>query len=231
MTRIIIGILLGLLGFVPAQAFEFYTTGPVEPSILIGMDHQPGEEMMSEAYGMARRRGSAMNDATMSHFGIHGLEEGERSDYPCFLAIDFTQLTGGDVPAEDLIARGQPFDRCGRNRVRARSLENIGSDGSLDQWATGLSVCREGNGRIKGLSLISTLFRVNRDTKTLEVGGTNTDGFSRANCTNWTPEVSCRANHLMVGLDVFYMEDNNGRREADSIIGFRLQCRELAFRN
>ncbi len=232
MKRIIIGIALSLLAFAPAQAAEFYTTGPLEPSIIIGLDHQPGQAEMHSYFGMDRNRPNALNDADLPHFGIHAIRSGERSDYPCFLEIEFTEFDGGDAPDDQLSGRGAAFNRCGRHNVQRRSVEDVITNGGLGDWATGFAACSAGNGRIKGIRLISTRYRWDRQDKRVEVAGTNTDSFHRTNCGgNWSTQVSCLPGRIIVGMDVFYMRDNNGRREPDSIIGFQLQCRALAIRD
>lgn len=231
MKRIIIGICLSLAASLPAQAWEFYTDGPIEASVVAGIEHRPGEPVQSNYHGMELLRDTFRDDEAMPHFGLHGLTSGERFDYPCMVDFEWTQLTGGSVPRDDLAHRGRAFNRCGSNGIRQRSAEDLSVDHGLGSWATGMAVCNNSNGRMKGIRLQGTRFAFNPETKAIREEGNNTDQFARANCGgNWGTNVSCPSGQIIVGLDIYYMPDRNGRREADSITGFRLHCRALMVR-
>jgi len=216
----------------PASAWEFYTTGPIEPSIVVGIDHQPGSDVLSNSYGMPRGRGAGPDDSSMPQFGLHGMTTGERSDYPCMVEFEWTQMTGGAAPNGDLLNQGRAFTRCGNRGASQRSVEEVSVNHGLGSWATGLTVCSASTDRVKGLRLRGTRYSYDTDAKEIREDGNNRDEFARANCGgNWGTNVGCLPGRIIVGMDVYYMLDRNGRREADSIIGFRLHCRALAVRN
>jgi len=231
MKRIITGIVLSLLAHSPVHAWEFYTDGPIEPSIVLGLEHRPGEPVQSNYHGTERLRDTFRDDENISHFGLHGLTAGERSDYPCMVEFDWTQLTGGNPPRDEMGMNGRAFNRCGPRGPVQNSVQNLSVDHGLGSWATGMTVCNTSNGRMKGIRLRGTRYSLDTDTKQIREDGNNTEQFARANCGgNWGTNVSCRSGQIIVGVEVFYMPDRNGRREADSIIGFQLFCRALMVR-
>ncbi|MBN4046485.1 hypothetical protein JYU02_00685 [bacterium AH-315-P15] len=229
--RYLLGILCGLMVFAagPAQAWELITIGPIEPSVLTGLDHRVGETTLSHYYGMDRNRPIALNDAVLPHFGIHRIQAGERNDRPCFLEIHFVSFTGGPPPDNQLSGRGEPFNRCGPDNVRRSSVDEVYSNPSRGYWATGLTACNARNGRLKGLRLRNTRFNYGPVLGNLIIGEILRDQFTRPNCRgNWSVNVSCLSGQVIVGLEVFYSRE--GGPEPDSIIGFRLHCRALDVR-
>ena len=229
MKRGLFVILIALCAALPAQAWDFATTGPVTAAPVTGLDHRIGETTLSNYYGMPRARPDADDDATRAHYALSQISSGERTERPCHLALSFATLDGGHVPVGEMDGNGEAFDRCGPDGMRPGSRETVETGLAPDTFATGLTVCAGHNDRIEGVRLRFTEFDFGPVLGNLITGRTFSDQFTRPACVGrWRANADCPAGQVIVGVRVYYSRE--GGPEPHSIIGLRPTCRALTVR-